>query len=183
MTPKSLLRHKQVVSSVEAFTAGHFHEVVDEPVDADLVRRVLLCSGKLYYELVDYRAQEEKKNIAIIRIEQLYPFPEEALLQALNHFGKRTEFVWVQEEPKNMALGPSSSRAAELNVAVHYVGRDASASPAVGSHKAHQHEQTKLVEAAISGPLRNMTKAKAALRRRKLADEVANGRAARSKRR
>jgi 2-oxoglutarate dehydrogenase E1 component len=149
MTPKSLLRHKDCVSSVDEFSAVPFREVIDDVVArADRVRRVLICSGKVYYDLLEKRPGED---VAIIRLEQFYPWPEAMLSAALSRY-RRAEIVWVQEESQNMggwSFVEPRLRAMGHNVA--YVGRDASASPAVGSLKIHQREQAELVEAALNG--------------------------------
>src|SRR5205085_912007 len=103
LTPKSLLRHKAAVSPVEAFTADRFHEVLDD-VDADpgQVRRVLLCSGKVYYDLLERREDLETGEVALVRIEQFYPFPVQPLERATARYRKAREWVWVQEESLNM---------------------------------------------------------------------------------
>jgi 2-oxoglutarate dehydrogenase E1 component len=154
MTPKSLLRLKAAMSPVEEFTTGHFLEVLDDTrADPLRVRRVVLCSGKVYYELQERRAQHEAGDVALIRVEQFYPFPEELLKRALARYRKAKEWVWAQEESQNMGgwtfLEP---RLRALGYEVRYVGRDASASPATGSRTVHLLEQRDLVEAAIAGP-------------------------------
>jgi 2-oxoglutarate dehydrogenase E1 component len=149
MTPKSLLRHKDCVSGVDEFAQMTFREVIDDVVPRpDRVRRVLLCSGKVFYDLMEKRSGDD---VAIVRVEQFYPFPEPQLRSALGRY-KKAEFVWVQEESQNMGgwtFVEPRLRAMGYNVA--YVGRDASASPAVGSLKIHQKEQAELVEAALNG--------------------------------
>jgi len=149
MTPKSLLRHKDCVSGIDEFTGGHFREVIDDVVPRpDRVRRVLLCSGKVYYDLLEKRTRDD---IAIIRVEQFYPFPERMLRDALTHYPK-AELVWVQEESQNMGgWSFMEPRMRAMGFNVHYIGRDASASPAVGSLRIHQREQAELVEAALNG--------------------------------
>src|SRR5205807_5310544 len=99
MTPKSLLRHKKAVSPVEDLTAGHFLEVLDDAqVEPERVRRVVLCSGKVYYELAERRAEDERRDTALVRVEQFYPFPEELLKQVLGRYRRAKEWVWAQEE-------------------------------------------------------------------------------------
>ena len=152
MTPKSLLRHKDCVSSTDEFANTPFREVIDDVVARpDRVRRVLLCSGKVYYDLLEKRPGDD---IAIVRVEQFYPYPEALLRSALSRY-RKAEVVWVQEESQNMggwSFVEPRLRAMGYNVA--YVGRDASASPAVGSLKIHQREQAELVEAALNrGPV------------------------------
>jgi 2-oxoglutarate dehydrogenase E1 component len=154
MTPKSLLRHKAATSPVEELTAGHFQDVLDDTqADPGRVRRVVLCSGKVYYDLLERRAQEEAGAVALVRVEQLYPFPEELLGHALARYRKAHEWVWAQEESQNMGAWTfMEPRLRALGYAAEYVGRDASASPATGSRQVHLREQKELVEAAIAGP-------------------------------
>jgi 2-oxoglutarate dehydrogenase E1 component len=151
MTPKSLLRHRLAVSPLEEFTAGRFHEVLDAtPADPGRVRRLLLCSGKVYYDLLDGLGQADGDAIAIVRIEQFYPFPEELLRQTLARYRRAREWVWVQEESQNMGGWTfMEPRLRALGYDFQYIGRDASASPATGSFRLHQREQKELVEAAL----------------------------------
>jgi 2-oxoglutarate dehydrogenase E1 component len=155
MTPKSLLRHKRVMSPVNDLTAGRFLEVIeDATADPGRVRRVLLCSGKVYYDLLERRLQDESGSVAIVRVEQLYPFPEEQLRGTLARYRRAHECVWVQEESQNMgAWSFMEPRLRAMGHAPEYVGRDASSSPATGSLKTHQREQQELVEAALRGQL------------------------------
>ncbi len=161
MTPKSLLRLKAAVSPVEAFTQGRFQEVIDDAAaDPGRVRRVLLCSGKIYYELAERRAQEESGEVALVRVEQLYPFPEEVLGKVLARYRKAKEWAWVQEESQNMgAWSFMEPRLRGMGYAVEYVGRDASASPATGSHQVHLREQREVVEAAVTGSVPHVVRA------------------------
>ncbi|MBV8265052.1 MAG: 2-oxoglutarate dehydrogenase E1 component, partial [Planctomycetaceae bacterium] len=158
MTPKSLLRHKMAVSPLEHFTSGSFREVLDDPTtEPERVRRVVVCSGKVYYELVAKREEVGKaREVAIVRLEQFYPWPADMLKAALGRYRSARERVWVQEESQNMGgwtfVAP---RIQELmGVPFQYVGRDASASTATGSHAVHEREQAELVETAIgaAGP-------------------------------
>jgi 2-oxoglutarate dehydrogenase E1 component len=166
MTPKSLLRHKQAVSPVEEFTEGQFREVIDDTVDPGPVRRVLLCSGKVYYDLLEQRAGGNRDDVAIVRVEQLYPFPVEMLRRALARYRNAREWVWVQEESMNMGgWGFMEPRLRALGFTVQYVGRDSSASPATGSHRVHVREQKELVEAAIEGPVPHLVRASGNARR------------------
>jgi 2-oxoglutarate dehydrogenase E1 component len=155
MTPKSLLRHKRAVSPVEELTEGHFREVIDDTkVDPGRVRRVLLCSGKVYYDLLERRLKAEAEDVAIVRVEQFYPFPEELLRKELARYRRAKEWAWVQEESQNMGGWTfMEPRLRALGYAVEYVGRDASASPATGSLRTHRREQEELVEAAFTAPL------------------------------
>jgi 2-oxoglutarate dehydrogenase E1 component len=160
MTPKSLLRLKAAVSPIEDFTTGHFVEVLDDDqVDSARVRRVLLCSGKVYYELLEHRAKQQAKEVALVRVEQFYPFPAELLREILSQYRKAKEWVWVQEESMNMGgwtfIEP---RLRALGWPVVYVGRDESASPATGSRRLHLVEQTELVDAALGGPIPHLVR-------------------------
>ncbi|HEV3146487.1 MAG TPA: 2-oxoglutarate dehydrogenase E1 component [Gemmataceae bacterium] len=169
MTPKSLLRHPLAKSALADFTSGNFREVLDDAnADANKVRRVVLCSGKLYYDfLFDAEQRDAEKSrrqipadVAIVRVEQFYPFPDEQLQQTLRRYRKATEYVWAQEEPQNMggwAFMEPRLRAMEINV--QYVGRDASSSPATGSHRIHVREQKEIVEVALDGQVPHLVRA------------------------
>jgi 2-oxoglutarate dehydrogenase E1 component len=161
MTPKSLLRHKDAVSPIGDFTDGQFHEIVDDSnADPDRVRRVVACSGKVFYDLQQARAEREIRDVAIIRFEQLYPLADEQIRQALGRYRRAKELVWAQEEPQNMgAWACIDARLRGLGYQPMYVGRDASASPATGSHHVHEHEQTELVETALAGPAPHQVRA------------------------
>ncbi|MFO0814416.1 MAG: 2-oxoglutarate dehydrogenase E1 component [Gemmatales bacterium] len=162
MTPKSLLRLPAATSAHEEFTSGGFQEVIDDASIADpaTVQRVLLCSGKVYYDLVKAREEAKKQaEVAIIRIEQLYPFHEVLVKKALNRYQAK-EIAWVQEEAMNNgAWFFVEPRLREMGYTVTYCTRDASASPSVGSEKVHQKEQKELVETAIEGTLPHVVKA------------------------
>ncbi|MBX7104655.1 MAG: 2-oxoglutarate dehydrogenase E1 component [Gemmataceae bacterium] len=156
MTPKSLLRHPMARSPVADLTAGRFHEVLEAPgVDPAAVRRVFLCSGKVYYDFAwDVKEKKPKvlpKDVALIRVEQLHPFPADQIRAALKRFPKVHRFVWIQEEPENMgAWHYMEPRMRALGFPVEYVGRDASSSPATGSYRIHDREQKELVECALA---------------------------------
>lgn len=155
MTPKSLLRHKLAVSPLDDFSDGGFNEVLDDQhVDATRVKRVVICSGKVYFDLWEQRNKLESYSTALVRLEQLYPFPETQLKKVLDKYNNATDFVWVQEESFNMG-GWSfvEPRIRSLGCILEYVGRDESASPAVGSKKIHEFEQRQLVEAAFNKDL------------------------------
>jgi 2-oxoglutarate dehydrogenase E1 component len=161
MTPKSLLRSKSAVSVLEEFTSGSFQEVVDDAqADPARIRRVLLCSGKVYYDLLERRAEEHADEVAIVRMEQFYPFAAEMLRRYLNRYRRATEWAWVQEESMNMGGWTfMQPRLHALGRTVNYVGRDASASPATGSHMIHKREQEELVAAAIRGTIPHLVHA------------------------
>jgi 2-oxoglutarate dehydrogenase E1 component len=161
MTPKSMLRNKFVVSQPDELIQGHFHDVLDDPAaDPARVRRILLCSGKVYYDLLKMRNEDSAAHIAILRLEQFYPLNEELLRSTLRRYRKATEWAWVQEESQNNGgwffVEP---RLRGLGYQFEYVGRDASASPATGSWKIHEREQQELVEAAVRGGLPHVVRA------------------------
>jgi 2-oxoglutarate dehydrogenase E1 component len=153
MTPKSMLRLKDALSPVDDFLRGRFHETLADTIVPDSIRRVVLCSGKLYYELLRRRDESGKSGeVALVRIEQLYPWPEEQLQQIIARYqAYDVEWVWAQEESQNMGawtfVAPRLRQI--IGEDVQYVGRGASASPATGSHAVHEREQRELVEAAI----------------------------------
>ncbi len=154
MTPKSLLRAEAAVSKLEDFTSDRFHEILPGPLvgKATAVKRVILCSGKVYYDLLTFRAENNIGNAAVIRLEQIYPLHEAALTAAVAEFPHAEKFVWCQEESLNMgAWGHLAPRLRELLPATpRYAGRDASASPAVGSLGIHKMEQRRLIEEAFT---------------------------------
>jgi 2-oxoglutarate dehydrogenase E1 component len=161
MTPKSLLRDKMAVSPALELVHGRFQEVLDDPkADPARTRRVLLCSGKVYYDLLKQKQLEQSADVALIRVEQFYPFAEEQFQRLLARYRKAKEWVWVQEESQNMGgwffMEP---RLRALGCSVQYVGRDASASPATGSHQVHKREQKELVDAAIHGDVPHLVRA------------------------
>ncbi len=163
MTPKSLLRHKEAVSPVDELVKGRFQEILDDSAaDPGDVRRVVLCSGKIYYDLLERRRREEAGDVALVRVEQFYPLQEEMLTRTLKRYRKAKEWVWAQEESFNMGgwsfLEP---RLRALGYPVEYVGRDASASPATGSKTIHDREQEELVLTAIRGSIPHLVRASA----------------------
>ncbi|MDW7710503.1 MAG: 2-oxoglutarate dehydrogenase E1 component [Deferrisomatales bacterium] len=155
LTPKSLLRHPEAVSPLSALTSGGFAPVLDDP-DAgrpSAVRRVLLCSGKIYYSLAKRRSQVDAAGVALARLEQLYPFPEQALEELAARYGRATEWLWVQDEPVNM--GAWTFVAPRLRAALgrepKFVGRAEAASPATGFSFLHRAEEEKLLAEALPG--------------------------------
>ncbi len=140
MSPKSLLRHPGAVSKLEDFTKGSFHEIIDDPIPAKQAERVILCSGKVYYDLIDYREKHKVGNTAIIRVEQLYPLHRHALGKLADDYGRNARLIWCQEEPQNM--GAWSYIAPQLEEIFGrkaiYAGRDAASSPAVGLLALHR---------------------------------------------
>jgi 2-oxoglutarate dehydrogenase E1 component len=162
MTPKSLLRDKQCVSPVTDLVQGTFQEVIDDPsIEPAQVRRVVLCSGKVYFDLLRERTAREVHDVALVRMEQLFPFPEEQLVRVLSRFRKVRDWVWAQEESQNNGSWFFIEPRLRLMgyERLHYVGRDASASPATGSHQVHVREQAELVSAAIRGGVPHIVRA------------------------
>ncbi|HWP60114.1 MAG TPA: 2-oxoglutarate dehydrogenase E1 component [Candidatus Acidoferrales bacterium] len=157
LTPKSLLRHPLVTSKLEELGQGRFRRVIADASDLspERVERVLLCSGKIYYELLKKRADLGQENIPLIRVEQLYPFPEEELRAVLSRYPETTRVLWVQEEPENMgAWHYLRARFGERlfgRFALACVARPESASPATGSASGHKREQERLLKTALAG--------------------------------
>jgi 2-oxoglutarate dehydrogenase E1 component len=155
MSPKSLLRHEMSVSALEDLTRGYFARVIGEvdELDAEEVRRVVFCGGKVYFDLLKARRKEDLKDVALVRIEQLYPFPSEEYEAILARYPNAREIVWCQEEPQNQgAWYQIRHRLQELQMGrrpVLYAGRAPAAAPATGIAKIHEIEQQSLVAAAL----------------------------------
>jgi len=165
MTPKSLLRHKGATSPLSDLANGQFLTVIgetDDAIQAEKVKRVLVCSGRVYYDLVQTRAEQEREDIAILRIEQLYPFAHKAFQAELSRFVNAKEVIWVQDEPQNQGpwfyiqhhLYENMSEGQKLG----YAGRAASASPAVGYLAKHVEQQRALLEQAFGPKFKGFTK-------------------------
>ncbi|CAG9001204.1 MAG: 2-oxoglutarate dehydrogenase E1 component [Candidatus Celerinatantimonas neptuna] len=156
MSPKSLLRHPMAISSLEELANGRFYNVLPEvdELEPEQVEQVILCSGKVYYDLLDTRRKAEQTNAAIIRIEQLYPFPYEDLAEILKDYQHVKRFVWCQEEPQNQGAWYCSQHhffnAIPKCATLRYAGREASASPAVGYMSLHLKQQQALVKDALT---------------------------------
>lgn len=149
MSPKSLLRHPKVVSPIEEFTNGRFRELIlDEEVDPKKVTRVILCSGKIYYDLADAREKEKIEDVAIFRVEQLHPLPKNKILEALKTY-KDAEVIWVQEEPENMGYWTYIVRMLYKYLKMDVIARKHSASPATGYMKVHLEEQKGIINKAL----------------------------------
>ncbi len=151
-TPKSLLRHPACVSTLEELSSGGFREILPDDAAAGEVSRVLLCSGKIYHELAVEREKLGRSDVAIVRIEQYYPFRDDLLREALEPYQEVSEWLWVQEEPANMGAWPFlRCRLAQVTGSeLRYVGRPESAAPAVGSHRLHGEEQEREIEEAFA---------------------------------
>jgi 2-oxoglutarate dehydrogenase E1 component len=155
MTPKSLLRAKDAASPLSEFTRGSFQTVIPENKDlkADKVKRVVVCSGKVYYDLVRKREEKGADDVALLRVEQLYPFPHKVFSAELKKYPNAVEVVWCQDEPQNQGAWFFVQHYLHENMAegqrLAYSGRAASASPAVGYSHLHQEQQKALVEGAF----------------------------------
>lgn len=159
LTPKSLLRHKLAISTLEDLAEGSFQTVIGEidSLDPKKVERLVLCSGKVYYDLLEKRRAEGREDTAIVRIEQLYPFPEEDLAEALAPYKNLKHVVWCQEEPMNQGAWYCSQHHMRRVTSAHkktlfleYAGRDASAAPACGYASMHAEQQEKLLQDAFT---------------------------------
>jgi 2-oxoglutarate dehydrogenase E1 component len=155
MTPKSLLRHEMSVSSLEELTRGSYARVIDETDELPpaQIRRLVFCSGKVYFDLLKARRKDGIRDVALVRIEQLYPFPSEEYDAILNRYSNAREIVWCQEEPQNQGAWyqirhrlqePLGARRMVL-----YAGRAPAAAPATGIAKIHEAEQAALIDAAL----------------------------------
>lgn len=159
MSPKSLLRHPKVVSSLDDLANGSFQRILPDaaPQNAAKCDRILLCSGKIYYELEQRREELNAENIAILRIEELYPLPHKLVELALAPYKRETPVYWVQEEPENMGAWRYLFAQFGEQICSHpfsFIGRPASASPATGSHNSHKQEQEHILSEAFSHDLK-----------------------------
>lgn len=156
MSPKSVLRNPLAVSDLKELSEGSFQLVIPEvdTIDPKKTERVILASGKIYYELLQHRRDKKLDNAAIIRIEQLYPFPEEALRSVMASYAQVKDIIWCQEEPQNQGawifISPLIQNSLAKGQKLRFIGRHASASPAVGYHAVHEKEQEDLAEQALT---------------------------------
>jgi 2-oxoglutarate dehydrogenase E1 component len=156
MTPKSFLRHPLAVSPLSEMATGAYQLVLAEvdPIVAKAVERVVFCAGKVYYDLLEARREMKMDKVAILRLEQFYPFPEVAMRQALASYPGAKEVVWCQEEPRNQGawtyLEPYLTGLLSKTQNLRFAGRAASASPAVGYHAIHEKEQKELITQALT---------------------------------
>jgi 2-oxoglutarate dehydrogenase E1 component len=153
MTPKSLLRNPLAVSNLSDMTSGGYREVLDDPAEVKAPKRVLLCAGKVFYDLLAARNERlhEVSGVAIVRIEQFYPFPEERLREVATRYADSPEWVWVQEEPRNMGAWEflRSRLKKALGRDIRYLGRPASPVASSGHLSIYREEQAALVSAAL----------------------------------
>jgi 2-oxoglutarate dehydrogenase E1 component len=157
MSPKWILRHKLATSSLEELANGEFQNVIGDSIDPAKARRVVLCSGKVYYHLLEERVERGIDDIALIRLEQLYPFPDAELEEILRPYSNIEDIIWCQEEPMNQGAWYSSQHhmrhviqrlMPQLNIS--YVGRESSAAPASGYMSVHLEEQKKFIDQALT---------------------------------
>ncbi len=157
MSPKSLLRHKLAVSTLEDITNGAFQPVIGEQdsINPDEVTRFILCTGKVYYDLLEARRKDNLKHVVIARLEQIYPFPDKLLKHELAKYPQLKDFIWCQEEPKNQGAWYQSKHHFSDNISnqinISYAGRDPSAAPAVGNFHVHIEQQKAVVQSALYG--------------------------------
>lgn len=152
MTPKSLLRHPKVISVIGDLAKGGFQEVLEDSHDPDKIDRVLLCSGKVYYDLLAQHEAADQNNVALIRVELLYPFPDRAIGACLEKYAGAQQIVWLQEEPRNLGAWSYMRERFSLHfpqIDLQYMGRDENASSDTGSFKQYRQEQKQLVESAF----------------------------------
>jgi 2-oxoglutarate dehydrogenase E1 component len=150
-TPKSLLRLTACTSSLKDLEQGQFEEFLDDPLPPSKIKRLLICSGKIFYDLLEAREKQKIEGISILRIEQLYPFNTEKFIKILAKYKGFQECYWVQEEPENMGswtyIRPYLTDI--LKTPIRYIGRAASASPAAGSQIRHKEEQEEILKLAL----------------------------------
>jgi 2-oxoglutarate decarboxylase len=174
-TPKSLLRHPRAVSAIEDFTAGGFHEIIGDPdvSDPSRVSRVIFCSGKIYYDLLAAREERRADHVALVRVEQLYPFQADQAADILLRYPVTAEVIWAQEEPRNMGAWRFMRECIQpvldgTRRELRYVGRPEMASPAGGSGKRHQQEQAEIVNDALTqGAISQTRRVRLVARRKK----------------
>jgi 2-oxoglutarate dehydrogenase E1 component len=175
MMPKSLLRNEASASAIEDFVRSSFQTVIDDPtiITRERVRRLLLCSGKVYFALNAAREKYNICDVAIVRVEQFYPYPHQEVSAILSRYNRAQEVAWVQEEPKNRGawrfMEPLLREMLPGGRVLMYYGRDASASPATGSHKLHQLEEQEFLSHALDLPAVTMEKAEPAVAAREAA--------------
>ncbi len=150
-TPKSLLRHPRCISSPKELTAGGFRELIDDGTTTPAkITKVVVCSGKVFYDLLEQKEKNQSNHISIVRLEQLYPLPIEQLQNLKTKYKNAKEWIWVQEEPVNMGAWSYILRTASQFIPFTAVTRPESASPATGSYKAHEREQSEIIKQALS---------------------------------
>ena len=171
MQPKSLLRLPEAASRLEDLSAGRFQPVIDDTAAAgsrESVRRLVFCTGKLFYDLASVRAEKQKSGeanaVAIARVEELYPWPHDGIAAAVDQYPNVEEVVWAQEEPKNMGawtfVSPRLRASTGNQLTVRYLGRSERASPAEGYHAVHVEEQARIVSEVLTLPISTKKRAR-----------------------
>ncbi|MBK0380507.1 2-oxoglutarate dehydrogenase E1 component [Mucilaginibacter segetis] len=176
-TPKSLLRSAECVSPLTEFTDGKFHELIDDSyADVKKVKRVLLCTGKIYYDLLQKQQEDKRKDVAIVRVEQLYPTPVQQILKVRARYEKATEFIWVQEEPENMGAWPYICRKFhdDKYLRLTVISRLEGSSTATGFAKQHAAQQLRIVTKAFETPAGKQVKEKIKRETEKMANAGAD---------
>jgi len=155
-TPKSLLRHPKAVSTLEECSHGCFQRVLKDAADPKGIKHILLCSGKVYYDLLAYREEHKRQDVAIVRLEQIYPLPDAMLSEVLKVYAPKVPVLWVQEEPANMGawrfLHEHFGKRMLIDRPFALISRVEAASPATGSSHAHKLEQARLLARAFGDP-------------------------------
>ena len=157
MTPKSLLRHPLSVSDLSELATSRFNNIIDEidEIKPEDVTRIVLCSGKVFYDLLKARREFKAQHIAIVRVEQLYPFPSDEYESIIRKYADAMEIVWCQEEPQNQGGWYQIRHRLQAKLGPHqellYSGRAGAAAPATGIHAMHEEQQKNLVQAALQG--------------------------------
>jgi 2-oxoglutarate dehydrogenase E1 component len=176
-SPKSLLRHPACVSKLEEFTTGQFEELIDDKniTDASKVNRVLFCSGKIYYELLEKQQADKRTDIAIVRVEQLYPTPVLEMEEIKAKYTNATDFIWVQEEPENMGAWPYMLRKfRKRDLQLDVISRKEGASTATGYAKQHASQQLYIISKAFEAPVSENQKEKVKSTAKKMAETNAD---------
>ena len=156
-TPKSLLRHRLATSTLDELCRGAFQPVIDEidAIDPQAVTQIVLCAGKVYFDLLEARRTRSVQNVAIVRVEQLYPFPRDQLALVLARYPNARTLAWCQEEPQNQGAWDQIKHRIRRQLAdsqrLYYVGRAAAAAPSTGYRELHVAEQERLIDEALTG--------------------------------
>jgi 2-oxoglutarate dehydrogenase E1 component len=164
-TPKSLLRHPMVISKIEEFEHGRFHEIIDDPIaHPELVKNVVFTSGRLYYDLEKFQVENGISDTAVVRLEQIYPIPHKGISQILKKYNKSKHLIWAQDEPENMGAWPFINRKLS-DFGFKVVSRKESASPAVGLMEKHKKELEHILNSAFAANERELVETSGATKK------------------